>query len=158
MTVIGFTGHQDIPPVAQAHVDEGIREELRTHDARGMTGACSLAAGADQLFARLVLEAGGSLSVVVPCEDYESTFDPADLAHYEELLDQADEVEHLDFTSPSEEAFLAAGHKVVAMSDLLIAVWDGESVHGKGGTGDIVAHSRASGVPVKVIWPSGIKR
>jgi len=47
-----------------------------------------------------------------------------------------------------EEAFLAAGKRVVDLSDIVIAVRDGEPAKGKGGTADSVAYALSTGAPV----------
>lgn len=157
MTVVGATGHQHVPPEATAHVTSGIQEVLHTHRA-GLVGVCSLAAGADQLFARAVLDAGGALHVVVPCEKYEETLQGTDLAAFHALLRRAEEVETLPHPKPAEEAFNDAGRRVVELCDVLIAVWDGEPARGLGGTADVVEYARSAGCQVVVIWPPGIKR
>jgi len=76
VTRLGITGHQFIPEAAQGFVSETLDVEIRVASRCGrLCGITSLAAGADQLFAELILHVGGSLHVVVPCEQYEATFD-----------------------------------------------------------------------------------
>jgi hypothetical protein len=158
MTVIGCTGHQYIPAAALDHVTKGIRTEIATHEG-DLVGVCSLAIGADQLFARLVLARGGRLHAVLPCEKYEKTFvDDVAQAEYQLLLDRASLVDVLDHEDPSEEAFLDAGYRVADLSDLLIAVWDGKDAQGKGGTGDVVTYAEQHSVRLVVIWPEGVDR
>lgn len=53
---------------------------------------------------------------------------------------------------------MEAGRRVVNLSDLLIAVWDGEVAKGKGGTVDIVCYARERGRNVVILWPAGISR
>jgi len=67
-------------------------------------------------------------------------------------------VETLSFDEPSEEAYLAAGCRVVDMSDVLLAVWDGQPARGKGGTGNIVEYARSRATRVEIVWPKGITR
>jgi hypothetical protein len=154
---IGVTGHQLIPRIALLTIREGIRNYLS--GVPELHGACSLAAGADQIFAQEVTELGGSYSAVLPCKHYERTFGCArDLSNYKLLLAGATTIETLDFDSPSERSFLAAGQRIVDLSDELVAVWDGEPARGLGGTADIVAYARNAGLPVTVIWPKGLKR
>jgi hypothetical protein len=158
MTVLGITGHQDIPAEARSHIEHGL-DALIDGSVRPLTGVSSLAAGADQLFAAALLRHQGRLRVVVPCRSYEQAFgDPAALASYRTLLGIAHTVETLDHDAPSEEAFLDAGRRVADLSDLLIAVWDGEEPRGKGGTADIVRYARARGRHVITLWPAGITR
>jgi hypothetical protein len=158
VTTVGFTGHQTMPPAALGFVADGIRESLRTAG-RPLAGVTSLAAGGDQLFARLLLEAGGSLHIVLPCDRFETTFTgSAVLATYRGLLRRARTLERLPYPAPSEEAFMAAGVRVVDRCDLLVAVWDGRPAAGLGGTGDVVRHAHAVGRRVHVIWPAGVTR
>ena len=126
--------------------------------ARPIIGACSLAVGADQVFAEEVLAAGGSLHIIVPALDYESTFSRHSLVRFQQLLAIAATVEVLDFETSSEEAFLAAGRRVVELADVMLAVWDGQPARGLGGTADIVAYAKKRGVRVQVVWPTGLVR
>jgi hypothetical protein len=155
---IGVTGHQDIPAEALEYIFQGIKEVLDgVKD--GLVGVSSLAVGADQIFASLVLERGGRLDVVLPSTNYEKTFSRSeDLRRFHSLLEHATTVETLSFAEPSEEAYLAGGCRVVDLSEVLLAVWDGEPAKGKGGTGDIVEYAKSRGARVEVVWPAGIAR
>lgn len=157
MKSIGATGHQNLPDEATEYVAARIGE-LLTGGSHGLVGVCSLAVGADQLFARTVLEAGGQLHVVIPCNQYRTTFSEQEVQVYDELLAAASTSETLPFGAPSEEAFLAAGRRVVDKSELLIAVWDGKPAKGRGGTGDVVSYADNEGVEIVVIWPEGVSR
>jgi hypothetical protein len=112
-----------------------------------LAGVTSLAIGADQLLARLVIERGGRIHAVLPFVDIERSFSPENLAAYRELVRQAT-VEVLTTPGTDEDAYLAAGRRVVDLSDILLAVWDGKSARGKGGTADIVAYAKQRGVPL----------
>jgi len=158
VTRVGITGHQDIPAAAREAVEAGIRHALAQIDVE-LAGIGSLAAGADQIFAATILDMRGQLEVVIPCGEYETTFDtPAKLTEYNRLLTAATSVEWLDYPTPSEEAFMAAGIRVVDRCDLLVAVWDGKDAQGLGGTADVVRHARKIDRVVVVIWPAGISR
>ncbi len=158
MTTIGVTGHQNIPSEALAFVRKGIADVI-SRSGEQPTGVSSLAAGADQLFANILLNAGGRLHAVIPCHGYEKTFsEPANLGCFLGLLKKADIIETLDNPNPSEEAFLEAGHRVVELSDILIAVWDGKVAKGKGGTADAVNYARERGREIVVLWPAGVTR
>lgn len=153
-----MSGHQSIPPSARAFIAAGIDAYL-ARTAASSQGICSLAAGADQMFARSVLESGRALHVVVPSEGYDTTFDdPVDRERYERFLLAAVVVEELPFKTPSEEAFLAAGRRVVDLCHVLLAVWDGKQARGLGGTADIVDYARDLDREVVVIWPAGTER
>lgn len=154
---IGITGHQSIPGEAIEFIRAGIRSTLRTFDKP--IGLSSLAAGADQIFARELLHRGGALIAVLPCRRYELSFsDNQGLEQFRELLGRATSVKALDFSEPSEEAYLAAGEYIVNESDQLIAVWDGRPPRGKGGTADIVAYANRQRRKVVLVWPPGIDR
>jgi len=155
--VVGATGHQDIPTAALAAIRGGIEKALG-RVAKPLEGVSSLAEGADQLFAELVLREGGRLRAVIPSPRYEETFTADGLHRYRALLEAAADVETLDYPAPSEEAYLAAGKRVVDLSDRLIAVWDGQAARGLGGTADIVTYAHQTRKAVEVIWPEGVHR
>jgi len=155
--IVGITGHQDIPEDSLESVEEGIAQTL----ARFIRpiGLSSLAAGADQIFAKNVLRVGGRLHVILPCKGYEGTFSDSEaLDRFRELLTRAERVEELGYDHPSEEAFFDAGRRIVDLSDVLVAVWDGHEARGKGGTADIVRYAKGKRVGVVVIWPPCVSR
>jgi predicted flavoprotein YhiN len=47
-----------------------------------------------------------------------------------------------------DQAYAAVGRYVLEHCDVLIAIWDGQSAQGLGGTGDIVAQARQRGLPM----------
>ncbi|HXI22241.1 MAG TPA: hypothetical protein VNG71_00095 [Pyrinomonadaceae bacterium] len=155
---LGISGHQDISREVAAYV-RPILIRLVNEQKDNVVGVSSLAAGADQLFATVILEHGGSVHSIIPSHGYERTFkDPESLDQFKSLLARAQKIETLDYPEPSEEAFLDAGRHVVDNSDLLIAVWDGQPAAGKGGTADIVDYARRRGVEMIVVWPPGVSR
>lgn len=159
MTHLGITGHQSIPKAARGYVSDALRREIRFALRRGpLWGVTSLAAGADQIFAELVLRAGGRLHAIVPSHQYETTFDRRSLECYQVLLSAATEVERLEFDEATEEAFFTAGRRVVDLCDQLLAVWDGQPSRGLGGTADVVKYAKSSGRRIEIIWPTGVSR
>ena len=155
---IGITGHQKIPRDAMSFIRQGIKDLINEFN-NNILCVSSLAAGADQLFANSVLKAGGKLHVIIPCEDYETTFSNIiDLKTYNKLVGSADIVEKLDFSKPSEDAFLEAGRRVVDSSDMMLAIWDGKKANGKGGTADVVEYSKQKKKKAIILWPTGIDR
>ena len=115
--------------------------------------------GRSDLRSEAVLAQGGSLTAVLPCAGYERSFTvPAALDRYRKLKQRANEIVELDFDTPGEEAYWAAGQNVVDLADEMLAVWDGKESGGLGGTADVVAFARRKGVPVTVIWPAGSSR
>ena len=161
MTRIGATGHQRIPADALDSITAALRKILDAEALHGdLVGYTSLAAGADQLFARMVVEVQGELRVIVPSSHYEQTFDDdrSALKQFEDLLKKARQVERLPYERPTEKAFFAAGQRVVDCCDRWVAIWDGSPARGLGGTVDVVAYARAYGKTVSVIWPTGVSR
>lgn len=156
MTIVGITGHQNLPPEAVTLVKETLPRLLASLSADLVMS--SLAAGADQLCADIAHGAGVPISVVIPCKAYESTFDKDSLVRYIRLLGRSRSAVTLDFDEPSEEAFYEAGKAVATKCDVLIAVWDGEAAAGLGGTGDVVAFAKDLGKTAKVLWPQGVSR
>jgi hypothetical protein len=152
MTRAGITGHQQLDdPEAWDWVARVMRDEL-SRMAPPLVGVSSLAVGADQLFARLVLERGGMLHAVLPFVNIERTFSPKDCPAYRDLAKQAT-VEVLDTPGTDEDAYLAAGKRVVELSDIMLAVWNGKPAKGKGGTADVVAFAVQRGVPLVHVEP-----
>lgn len=157
MTAVGVTGHQSMPPEAVEFAERQLEQFLAAQPGP-LVGLSCLAAGSDQLFARAVLNAGGSLIGVIPSKGYESTFDGAARATYVELLGRCTEVIALEYDHPAEEAFMAGGEEVARRCDVLVAVWDGCPAAGLGGTADAVAFARSLGKQVVVMWPEGVRR
>lgn len=138
---IGITGHQHLPN--QQTWDWTRREMQRIINTTGsvseLVGYSSLAVGADQMFAELILAVGGKLSVVLPFADYERTFEfKSARDSYHILLNKAYAVETLRPQKSDEEAFFAAGKRVATLCDVLVAVWNGKEAQGLGGTADVV--------------------
>jgi hypothetical protein len=157
MTRVGITGHRDLPRRTCRLVGAEIATELERF--RPVHGVSSLAEGADQIFAEQVLKAGGALTAVIPAADYSRSFATgAGKAAYRQLRAQAEEVIELPFPSPSDDAYWAAGRRVVDLADVLLAVWDGSPSAGVGGTADVVAFAGERGVPTTVLWPPGCLR
>jgi hypothetical protein len=156
--IVGFTGHQTLSPSTRVAVRAQISQILLTLPGDSV-GVCSLAAGADHIFAEEVLARGLQLRAVIPSLDYENSFDDSDARrHFGDLLQHVSSIATLPYDTSSDEAFWQAGQRVVDESDLMIAVWDGELAGGLGGTADVVAYARAKAVPVTIVWPEGSNR
>jgi hypothetical protein len=132
-------------------VAEELGDEARKL-APPIVAVTSLAVGADQLIARLVLEGGGALHAVLPFADIERSFSPENLPAYRELVQKAT-IEVLETPGTDEDAYLAAGLRVVDLSDIMLAVWNGRPAKGKGGTADVVAYALRRDVPLIHIDP-----
>jgi hypothetical protein len=151
---VGITGHQRLDdPSAWSWVGDVIRAELATLTPP-LVGVTSLAIGADQLLAELIIKQGGSIHAVLPYQDIERSFSTEDLPLYRKLASQAD-LEVLNTPGTDQDAYLAAGIRVVDLSDLVIAVWNGLPAVGKGGTADVVKYALNKGVPLVHIEPIG---
>lgn len=153
---VAFTGHQKLPEPANTHLTSELEKLFGAGP--NLVGICSLAEGGDQVFAQAVLRSGGLLEVVIPCEGYEQTFNMEGLTEYLDLYSRARSVRRLSFPSPSEEAYMAAGRRIVDDAEILYACWDGRESGGLGGTADVVAYAHSVAVPVVVIWPEGVTR
>jgi hypothetical protein len=140
--VVGITGHQRLlEENAWLWVREAIHSAL-SQAPPPVIGLSSLAIGADQLFSELILAQRGELRVILPFPKYRETFTTAkDLTTYRTLLGCAASVEILPVLPNREESYLAAGQRVVDLSDWMIAVWNGRKAAGLGGTGDIVQYA-----------------
>lgn len=151
---VGITGHQDM---GDSETIDWVRDAMtRVVAESGVEeGITSLAVGADQLFADILRSQGIPYWVIIPCLNYESTFAGREhLYTYRALLkDAAIRMTLSDYGEPSEFAFLQAGKLVSDMSDLLIAVWNGQKARGMGGTGDIVQYARTKGKAVVHVNP-----
>jgi hypothetical protein len=155
---IAFTGHRGLPPATARLVDAAIRAELSGR-AGSVTGLSCLADGADQVFARAVLDLGGRIEAVVPAARYRRGLPPRARAEFDLLLARAGAVHRLRYPAPATSmAHMAAGEFMLGLAGELWAVWDGKPARGYGGTADVVAHARACDIPVLVIWPDGACR
>lgn len=143
---LGVTGHQKLDKsewwnwVEQELIT--LIEKFNKESNNSSTAVSSLAIGADQLFANLVLKTGGKLYAVIPFPNYNEKFEGDGLEKYNQLLNQANEVETLTSKSTDEESYFAAGKRMVELSDIIIAVWNGKKAAGLGGTGDVVEYAK----------------
>jgi hypothetical protein len=143
---VGVSGHQHVAPAAAAALRRALPGLFRQIGASAAVSC--LAAGADQIFAEAAIAYGLSLEVIVPCGRYAETLDGEARGAYARLLGDAALVTRLEFPEPSEDAYLAAGLRLVESVDVLLAVWDGGQARGPGGTGDIVACAESRMRPV----------
>jgi hypothetical protein len=150
---VGVTGHQRLAnPNSWPWVTKAMSEQLSAIEPP-LIAITSLAIGADQLLARLVVQKGGKIHAVLPFADIERSFSAGDLPAYRELIANAVKTDVLNTPGTDEDAFLAAGRRVVELSDILMAVWNRLPAEGKGGTADIVAYAKSQRKPLIVIDP-----
>jgi hypothetical protein len=155
---IAITGHRGLPSDTERLVDQAIRQQLAAYEGRDLVGVSNLADGADQLFARAVLDAGGQLDVIVPAARYRDGLPESAHAAYDALLSRAFRVDRRDRIESDEDAHMEASRIMLDRAERLFAVWDGKPARGYGGTADVVAEARHRGIPVTVIWPEGASR
>src|SRR4051794_38702936 len=121
---IGVTGHQRLDDRSAWPWVEGAVNKVFDATTPPLVIVSSLAIGADQLLARLGAARGATLQTVLPFADIERTFSSGDVQEYRRLLNLA-KVEVLQTQGSDEDAYLAAGQRVVDLSDMVIAIWDG---------------------------------
>ncbi|MFD8497073.1 hypothetical protein [Amycolatopsis sp. NPDC059657] len=154
---VGITGHTTLSPASVELITEELHALLA--DQPDLVGVTCLARGADQLFARAVLDLGGRIEVVLPAADYrERKVKPGNLGEFDVLLGKADTVHTMPFAESGGAAYMAASEQVLSTVDRLVAVWDGKPAAGHGGTADVVRAARERAIPVTVVWPIGCAR
>jgi hypothetical protein len=111
-----------------------------------------LADGADSLAASAALQIGWRLDACLPFTPDLYAADFADgkaRSQFNELLGRATAVFSLPGRRNTREAaYESAGRIMLEQSDIVLAVWDGDSARGRGGTAQIVAEAVARHVPV----------
>ncbi|MGH3771487.1 MAG: hypothetical protein ACRDRW_08850 [Pseudonocardiaceae bacterium] len=159
MARIGITGHVNLSRRSVPLVAEALRDVLKNYNETELVGISCLARGSDQIFARVVLERGGAVEVVLPAADYrERKIKPDNLAEFDDLIGRARVVRTLPCGKSDSDAYMAASEEVLDSVDSLIAVWDGNPSGSYSGTADVVAAARERGIPVTVVWPDGARR
>ncbi|WP_410609959.1 hypothetical protein [Amycolatopsis sp. lyj-109] len=157
MVRIGITGHSNLTDATAALVAGELREILE-EQRDDLVGVTCLARGADQVFARVVLELGGTLEVVLPAADYrDRKVKPDNAAEFDSLIANAS-VHTMPLTESNRDAYMAASEHVLSIADKMIAVWDGGPSGGHGGTADVVDAARGRGLDVTVVWPEHAAR
>lgn len=156
-TRLAVTGHRGLPADTAELIDAALRAFIGSQDPPP-SGITCLADGADQLFARAILDAGGSLHVIVPAQQYRDGLPTEAHAQYDALIMRAATVKALPYVESTSDAHMAASLAMLEETDTLLAVWDGQPARGYGGTADIVTLAHDRDIPVHVIWPDGAHR
>jgi hypothetical protein len=163
---IGVTGHRlerldGVDLEALRASLRAVLEQIAAGQPDKMRLVTSLADGADSIAAEEALGLGWTLDAVLPLhrEDYLRDFeDPTARADHETLLTRAANIFELDgdrsVEGGSAIAYERAGRVVLAQSDILIAVWDGGPVRGRGGAAQIVSEAVLAGIPVIHLHPA----
>jgi len=153
---IGVTGYTRLSSEAAALTFGALTTVLREYAGRSLHGVTCLARGADQLFARAVLEVRGTFEVVLPARDYrDRVVGKHGRKAFDELLDQATQVRTMPFPRSDRQAYFAASADMLDRCDLLFAVWDGGPSRVIGDTAHVVSVARERQIPVEVFWPPG---
>jgi hypothetical protein len=160
---VGITGHRPnrIPERhwhrIKKELDMVMAEVEAGHPGRQAVLLSGLAEGADRLAAFVALGRGWKLQAILAFhrtrfeEDFAGSF-----AHgeFRALLGASTKIEEPKRTAylrrSREDGYHAVGQRLLALSDILIAVWDGERSRGRGGTVEVIGGARTTGIPV--IW------
>ena len=115
----------------------------------------ALAEGADRIVARSGLDQGAELIALLPFvrNDYILDFSTSEsIDEYRGLLCEAHEIVELEGQRDSKMrknlAYARVGAQVVERCDVLIALWDGKTASGVGGTAEVIDLARGSRRPV----------
>jgi len=160
--VLGVTGHrhlQGLAHAARARLDGRLREVVDSlrrplPDSQQPVLVSPLAEGADRIAAWQARAAGYKLHVLLPfsAAEYEHDFaSDVSLAEFRDLMALADESRVLPAVDPvgqRTQAYEALGDTLIAMCDVLLALWDGHPEKGRGGTGQVVRRAVRRGVAV----------
>jgi hypothetical protein len=155
---VGVTGHTNLTAAAAELVYRDLLHGLRRFDGRPIIGVTCLAHGADQLFARAVLAAGGRYEVILPAADYRNrVVRPQQRPEFDDLVRLASRVSYTGLATSGVRAYVAASLAMLDRCDHLFAVWDGTDGE-SGGTADVLRQARRRRLPVTVVWPDGAQR
>ncbi|MCF3104722.1 hypothetical protein IPZ58_24475 [Streptomyces roseoverticillatus] len=155
---IGITGHRGLPDHVEERVRLALAEALKGRTPSDLVGVSCIADGPDAWFAQTVLDHGGRLEVVVPAEAYRDGLPDWHHEVYDDLFRRASDVYRTGLAGSDAQAHMAGSELLVGLVDEVFAVWDGHPARGYGGTADVVAYARRTGVPVRVLWPDGATR
>jgi len=145
---IAITGHRDMIETEELRQSVFNFFEERLEQSSELVLLSPLADGADRFVAKIFLELQKEhegLSLVVPMpfgqERYMEDFDEKSKEEFLELLARADG--SFQIPSMGDSPYAELGKYIVNVSDVLLALWDGTYNGKAGGTGDVVAYSRA---------------
>jgi len=109
-----------------------------------------LATGSDQLAAQSARKYDFRLRALLPftVSEYSRDFQGVELEEFKDYLEDADNVMSLPGDRSALDAYVLVGKAVIAASDVIVAIWDGEPGNGPGGTAHVVEMALREGVPV----------
>lgn len=162
--VVGITGHRRVadPDLLKTDLERNFTEIAACVPACRPVLLSALAAGADQIAARVALELGWQLVAVLPFspDDERHGFSDKEKAEFDNLLLEASHwidapaVAGLGLPGQNdhvadEEHFLAVGRYMANTSHVLVSAWDGLDTAAVGGTAD-VTHYRLNLLPLRI--------
>lgn len=160
---IGITGHRPnrMPapewPRIQRQLAQVMAEIETAHAGSRPMLLSGLAEGADRVAAFVALGRGWRLGAILAFHRtrFEQDFpEPHAVGEFRALLQAAQMLEEpekgADTGKAPEDGYDAVGRRLLALSSILIAVWDGEGSRGKGGTVEVIEQARRRGIPV--VW------
>jgi uncharacterized phage-like protein YoqJ len=140
-----FTGHRTIGAREAAPLAASIRKTVEELAARGITRFCAGGAqGFDMLAALVVLETPGvSLTLILPCREQTSRWQPVDIGFYNDVLDRANEV---IYTADSYSAgcYHLRNRRLVEESSILVCYFTGKA----GGTAYTVDYAKKNNLEI----------
>ncbi len=136
---LGVSGHRWRAGADWTWVRQKLADLISS--AGDVEGYTSLAPGADQIFAEIILAANRELVAVIPVFDGLAELEIGAKPEFDRFCRQAERTIRISGDTP-DAAFMAAGKFVVDECDQMIFVWDGEPSRGLGGTADVVAYAR----------------
>jgi hypothetical protein len=155
MIRIGVIGHRflaDIPKLI-AGIDLALSRVAQAYPDETWSVVSSLAEGADRLVVQRILlirpEARLIVPLPLPVLEYTQDFSSeSSRKEFQGLMARAAEVIPPPRGKSHSEGYWLAGKTILERIDVLIALWDGQSSMGQGGTGKIVAMARQKKLPL----------
>ena len=126
-------------------------EAFFANERAALTLISGLAEGTDRMAAQGAIEQGLSLTAILPfeIETYEKDFkQQSSRAEYRELISKATTLELCGDPKQKPRAYEAAGLTILDNSDIVLAVWDGETSAGRGGTVELIEIAAKRGLPI----------
>jgi hypothetical protein len=153
---LGITGHRYLAEMDQvmAGLEIALRRLQETFSTSTFRVLSSLAEGADRILAKRLLSIPNTslwVPLPLPEEDYLKDFETlASRQEFIRLLGQAEQVITLPARNGRGGTYLAAGKYILENCDVLLAIWDGHTAQGEGGTGEIISLARERSLPL--VW------
>lgn len=152
-TVIGFTGHRVLDkPDSVAQSIRSVLDGL-TDKYGALATVSSAAAGSDTLFLESTAEYQIPSQVILPFDKqrFAKDFTTEQWQRIEPLINSSIERTIVGTVPGDEEAYLESGMLTVDRCDILVAVWNGKTALGKGGTSEVVDYARSICKPLIII-------